>query len=104
MRIRTLSTIIFLFTIIANSQVSWIHNFGEPLVEEFALSSYPADPEAAGVVLYDRGDYTVGQADGYIRLFKKVHRKVKVFDAKNFNQATVERKLISTQILRVTGL
>ena len=90
MRIRTLSTIIFLFTIIANSQVSWIHNFGEPLVEEFALSSYPADPEAAGVVLYDRGDYTVGQADGYIRLFKKVHRKVKVFDAKNFNQATVE--------------
>ena len=91
MRVRMFSTIIFLFyCITSNSQVSWIHAFGEPLVEEFALNSYPADPEAAGIVLYERGNYTVGEADGYIRLFKEVHRKVKVLDAKNFKHATVE--------------
>lgn len=88
---KTLSIIIFLFSIIAvNSQVSWIHSFGEPLEKEFALNSFAEAPEEPGVVLYERGYYTVDQADGFIRLFKEVHKKVKVFDAEKFKYATVE--------------
>ncbi|AFL81496.1 hypothetical protein Aeqsu_2031 [Aequorivita sublithincola DSM 14238] len=73
-----------------SAQVSRVQTFGEPLAEEFALTSYPLDPEATGVVLYERGNYTVDAADGYIRLIKEVHRKIKVFDAKNFDYATFE--------------
>ncbi len=72
------------------SQTQSVHTFGEPLREEFAMTSYSLDPDAAGVVLYERGNYTVDAADGYIRLIKEVHRKIKVFDAKNFDYATVE--------------
>ncbi|MDN3725198.1 DUF3857 domain-containing protein [Aequorivita sp. SDUM287046] len=67
-----------------------IHTFGEPLNEEFNMTSYSKDPEAAGVVLYERGNYTVDAADGYIRLIKEVHRKIKVFDAKNFKYSSFE--------------
>ncbi len=72
------------------AQTSKIHDFGEPYKEEFALKSSTTDPEAAGVVLYKRGDYSIDEADGYIRLIKKIHAKIKVIDAKNFKQATVE--------------
>src|SRR5690606_23715163 len=72
------------------SQERQTAKFGEPLPEEFAMTSYSIDPEATGVVLYERGNYTVDAADGYIRLIKEVHRKIKVFDAKNFDYATVE--------------
>lgn len=54
------------------------------------MTSYSLDPEASGVVLYERGNYTVDAADGYIRLIKQVHRKIKVFDAKNFDYASFE--------------
>lgn len=72
------------------AQISNVHTFGEPLQEEFALNSYPLDPTASGVVLYERGNYTVNAADGYVRLIKEVHRKIKVFDAKKFDYATIE--------------
>ncbi len=75
---------------ICYSQTQSVHPFGEPLREEFAMTSYSLDPTASGVVLYERGNYTVDAADGYVRLIKEIHRKIKVFDAKNFNYATVE--------------
>lgn len=75
---------------ICYSQTNGIHTFGEPLNEEFTMTSYALDPEATAVVLYERGNYTVDAADGYIRLFKEVHRKIKVFDAKNFDYSTFE--------------
>lgn len=73
-----------------NAQISNIQVFGEPLPEEFALANYNPDPEAAGVVLYERGNYTVDEVDGYIRLIKNVHRKIKVFKAKDFKYANIE--------------
>lgn len=79
-----------LFFFLGHSQISNIHTFGEPSQGEFSLNNYPQDPEAPGIVLYARGNYTVNQADGYIRLIKEVHRKIKVLDAKNFKHATVE--------------
>lgn len=65
------------------------HTFGEPYASEYEMKNYPLDPEATGVVLYERGNYTVDAADGYIRLIKEVHKKIKVFDAKNFDYGTV---------------
>lgn len=54
------------------------------------MTSYSKDPTAAGVVLYERGNYTVDAADGYIRLIKEVHRKIKIFDLKNFDYSAYE--------------
>lgn len=89
-----LKTFLFLscysVVIFCYSQTPTEHTFGEPLPEEFAMTSYSADPDATGVVLYERGNYTVDAADGYIRLIKEVHRKIKVFDSKNFDYATYE--------------
>ena len=79
--------ILFHFT---NAQDIFTHKFGEPLREEFAMDRYNQNPEATGVVLFERGNYHVDVADGYIRLMKNVHRKIKVFDAKNFKFASVE--------------
>ncbi|WP_026452715.1 DUF3857 domain-containing protein [Aequorivita capsosiphonis] len=90
----TLKTLLFIscYAIInlCYSQTQTVHTFGEPLPEEFAMTNYPQDPSAKGVVLYERGNYTVDAADGYIRLIKEVHRKIKVFDSKNFDYATFE--------------
>ena len=91
MTIKQLNLICLLFLVsLCYSQKQPPHTFGEPLPEEFAMTSYSLDPEANGVVLYERGNYTVDAADGYIRLIKEVHRKIKVFDAKNFDYATFE--------------
>ncbi|WGF91269.1 DUF3857 domain-containing protein [Aequorivita marisscotiae] len=88
------SFLIICFTLhftIGNAQITQSpHIFGEPMASEYAMTSYPLDPEANGVVLYERGNYTVDAADGYIRLFKEVHRKIKVFNAKNFEHSTIE--------------
>lgn len=80
----------FLIVFYGNAQISHIPTFGEPTQGELNLNNYLPDPEATGIVLYERGNYTVKEADGYIRLIKEVHRKIKVLDAKNFKHATVE--------------
>ena len=54
------------------------------------MTFYAPDPEAAGVVLYEKGKYNVEQVGNYLRLIKEVYVKTKVFRAKNFEQATVE--------------
>jgi len=91
MTIKQLNLICLLFLVsLCYSQQQPPHTFGEPLPEEFAMTSYSLDPEANGVVLYERGNYTVDAADGYIRLIKEVHRKIKVLHSKNFEFDHVE--------------
>src|SRR5690554_7539958 len=91
MSVKTLPLILcFILFQNLNAQDTYIHTFGSPLSQEFAMNQYNLDPEATGVVLYERGSYTVDDSDGYIRLIKNVHRKMKVFDAKNFDYATIE--------------
>lgn len=91
MSVKTLPLILcFILFQNLNAQDTYIHTFGSPLSQEFAMNQYNLDPEATGVVLYERGNYTVDDSDGYIRLIKNVHRKMKVFDAKNFDYATIE--------------
>src|SRR5690554_1094035 len=73
-----------------SAQETYVPTFGEPLREEFSLQKYDPDPEATEVVLYERGNYTIDEVDGYIRIIKLVHVKMKVFNAKNFKHATVK--------------
>lgn len=64
--------------------------FGEPSPADFALKSYPQDPEAAGVVLFESGKNYFDLVDDYVNLIKEVHVKIKVFNASKFDQATIE--------------
>lgn len=81
---------LFLFVSFGYSQTPPIHTFGEPFKEEFAMTRYANDPEAAGVVLYERGNYYFDLVDNHVLLIKEVHVKMKVFDVKNFKHGTVE--------------
>ena len=75
---------------ISVSQTRKTAEFGNPTPGDFALNSYPQDPEAAGVVIFEKGKYYFGLVDNYVRLIKEVHVKMKVFNASKFEQATVE--------------
>lgn len=88
LRLTLLITILFSSNIVYSQVPS--HIFGEPTTAEHALKHYPQDPEANGVILYERGNYTVDAADGYIRLLKEVHCKIKVFNAKDFKYSHIE--------------
>lgn len=75
-------------TINAQSIIS--HIFGDPTNYEHNLKHYDRDPEAPAVVLYEKGEYTIDIVDRYVRLIKKVHRKIKVFDAARYTDYTFE--------------
>ncbi len=74
------------------SQSDRIDEFGKPSQKEFDLKSYEAEPDATGLILYESGKYyaipIVKRTS--VRLVKEIHRKIKVFDAKKFDYATVE--------------
>ncbi|WP_339698640.1 hypothetical protein [uncultured Marixanthomonas sp.] len=85
----------FLCIIFANSfklqaQQRKTAEFGKPTQSEFLLFKYHKDPTANGVVLFESGKNYVEIVDNNILLIKEVHRKIKVFDAKNFKHGTVE--------------
>ncbi len=84
-------------------------NFGKPSKEELAMTNYPADPEAAGVVLYEKGNYKAEVVNNYVRLIKEIYVKTKVLDAKKFKQATIEipyyrEKGIKEEITKLTAI
>jgi len=86
----------FLFLVftffLSHSQTGRIDEFGKPTQEELELKSYEAEPEATGVILYESANYyaipIIKRTS--VRLVKEIHRKIKVFDAKKFDFATVE--------------
>tara|TARA_R100001369_G_scaffold79167_2_gene109138 strand:- start:2526 stop:4490 length:1965 start_codon:yes stop_codon:yes gene_type:complete len=91
MRFNLFFPLFFLFTICnAQAQQRRTAEFGEPTQSEFSLFKYHKDPTANGVVLFESGKNYVEIVDNYIRLVKEVHRKIKVFDAKNFKHGAVE--------------
>lgn len=67
-----------------------VPTFGEPLPEEFLMDHYVPDPEAPAVVLYERANNFLDIYDGKIMIAKEVHVKIKVFDAKRFENSTIE--------------
>ena len=78
-----------LFSIIIHSQERKTAEFGKPTYQEIMMTSYDKDPEASGVVLFEKGSNSIELIRNYILLKKVVHRKIKVLDAKKFDQGTV---------------
>ncbi|MCW9038235.1 DUF3857 domain-containing protein [Altibacter sp.] len=72
------------------SQQRNVHSFGSPTLNEFSLETYDKEPEAAAVVLYERGKNFFEMVDYRLTLIKEVHRKIKVLNAQKFEGATVE--------------
>lgn len=86
-------SIIILFLLYSfhlSAQATISHIFGEPTDYEFNLKNYDRDPDAPAAVLYEKGEYTVDVVDRYVRLIKKVHRKIKVFDVNRYSDYTFE--------------
>jgi len=89
------SLLISLFFLFLNTSVycqqKVTAEFGKPDSYELQLTSYPKDPDAAGVVLFEKGKNYVKlvENNSYIKLIKEVHRKIKVIDAKNFEESVV---------------
>ena len=74
------------------SQTARTDEFGKPTKEELDLKSYEAEPEAAGVILYESGNYyavSIVKRNAF-RLVMEIHRKVKVFDVAKFENSTIE--------------
>ncbi len=86
---------VFVFVLFANvtfSQSDINIEFGKPTAKDFEINSYESEPEAAGVVLYESGNYyavSIVKKTAF-RLVKEIHRKIKVFDVAKFGDYTVE--------------
>ncbi len=92
-------TALFLLTYLINSQLQaqqrQTSEFGKPTEKELSITSFSKDPEATAVILFEQGDYHFEViSNRYIRLVKKLYRKIKVIDAKKFNEGTIEIPLL----------
>lgn len=74
------------------SQSGRIDEFGKPTETEYQLQIFESEPDAAGVILYESGNYYAIPIfkRTTVKLVKEIHIKIKVFDAKKFDYATVE--------------
>lgn len=86
-------------SLVLNAQNTSNHVFGSPTQEELEMDSFADDPEAAAVVLFEQGDYSVGYVHGFLLLIKNVYRKIKVLDAKKFSGSTVKIQYSPSQFI-----
>ena len=92
----TAKRIAFVLLIVAyhysHSQTIRIDEFGKPSEKEYELAEFPTEPDAAGIVLYESGNYYAVSIvrRNAVRLVKEIHRKIKVLDAKKFDFANIE--------------
>ncbi|WP_339698637.1 transglutaminase-like domain-containing protein [uncultured Marixanthomonas sp.] len=87
--------LLLLNMLVLSAQERETAEFGEPTDKELQMTSFPEDIEAAAVILFEQGKYFFKQVNNrYIRLYKEVHRKIKVIDAKKFDGATIEIPLL----------
>ena len=91
MKLIKISSLVLLFlssTGIAQKRITAV--FGKPTHNDLQLKTYAKDPEATGVVLFEKGKNYVKHTEyGYVRLIKEVHKKIKVIDAKNFKESII---------------
>jgi len=85
------------FSFSINSQQNTTIEFGKPSFQELSMKSFPKDPEASGIILYEMGQYNIELVRNYILLIKKVHVKMKVIDASKFKHATINLYLYHTK-------
>ncbi|MDT0556741.1 hypothetical protein [Patiriisocius hiemis] len=81
--------IAFTFSSLISAQIRQIAEFGAPTDSEKEMKTYDKEPDSSGVVLFEKGDYQIKLINDYIRLVKKVHKKIKVFNADEFNKTEV---------------
>lgn len=74
----------------AYSQQRVTADFGKPTRQETIMTSYKNAPNFSAVVLFEKEKDYFKVVDNRIKLVKEVHRKIKVFNAKEFKQSTVE--------------
>ena len=79
-----------LVSVFSYSQQTRTATFGVLSHQEIIMTSYEKDPEAAGVVLFEKGEYSIEVVQNYVRLIKKVHIKTKVLDADKFDKSKVD--------------
>ena len=60
-------------------------DFGKVSQEYYNLKFYDKDTTATAVVLFEKGRNTFEVVGDYIKLVKVVHRKIKIFDAKEYD-------------------
>lgn len=76
-------------SIFINAQTTQVAEFGSPTDGEKEMKVYDKEPESPGVVLFEKGDYQIKLINNYIRLVKKVHKKIKVFSSDKFNRTEI---------------
>ncbi|SRX54791.1 hypothetical protein AEQU1_01808 [Aequorivita sp. CIP111184] len=89
---RYLFLLLFSSFYLSYCQSGYIHEFGKPSKQEMELKYYEAEPEAAGVILYESGNYyavSIVKKTAF-RLVMEVHRKIKVLDITRFGNSTIE--------------
>ncbi|UAB80108.1 transglutaminase domain-containing protein [Marixanthomonas sp. SCSIO 43207] len=69
--------------------------FGNPTSDELAMQSFPQDPEASAVILYEQGTFKFEAKRNRIVLIKEVYKKIKVIDANKYEGSTIEIPLLS---------
>ncbi len=65
-------------------------NFGQVTDVERNMTKYNKDSTANAVVLFEKGENYFKVVNQKIRLIKKYHRKIKIFNQKAFDQGTIE--------------
>jgi len=79
--------ILFITNIHAQERVQ--AKFGSPTPKDLGMKYYSKIPDAKAVILYESGHNSIEFVGDYLKVLKKVHRKIKVFEAKNFDGATI---------------
>lgn len=82
--------VVLLFHSFLNAQSNEGYEFGTSTYAEQTLKSYDKDPEAPAVVLFEKNKNYVRLVNNNLRFIEEVYVKIKVFDAKKFNQAEIE--------------
>jgi hypothetical protein len=82
--------VLFFLSAICNSQDRITAEFGKPNALEFKMTSYKYAPNFSAVVLFEKEKDYFKLVDNRIKIVKIIHRKIKVFDAKKFDGATIE--------------
>ncbi|WP_298473055.1 DUF3857 domain-containing protein [uncultured Maribacter sp.] len=93
MRIKFFLLLSITFTTFLFSQKKKGHPFGELLFSEKQLTTYDKDSTANAVVLYERGDNYFEIINGYVRLVKDYHVKIKILNKKGFDNGTISINL-----------
>ncbi|RFN58564.1 hypothetical protein [Marixanthomonas ophiurae] len=83
-------------TMVLSAQERQTAEFGKPTEEELNSSYSEKFPDAAGVVLFEKGDTHFKVTEGQLFIFKEVHKKVKVYNAKKFTYDIVSIPLHKT--------